>query len=185
MTSVATYQLNDTNRVVVEVDEYGDNECPVEWVVGGFVPLREPSRSALRVIDPLGTADEVKSFFRNFGEDHSAVVRHYARRGYKAEVVSLQGFTQGDWADVVVYVPNEHGEYIDGTIQSVRDWFEGSIYVLEHQTLETYIHATTLEKKFEWETKDSLCGVYIDAYDEQEVLEYAQDNFGIKVEEVA
>ena len=80
-------------------------------------------------------------------------------KGYAFKFVSLRGYSQGEWADVVVYTPIDNADYLEGDFKALRDWFRGDIYTVakEQRKIYTAEDGDTIEL---WETVDSIGAVF-------------------------
>lgn len=117
----------------------------------------------------------------------AAISKHLTRAGLSFKFVSLTGYSQGDWADVVLYA-----EGVDDWRPIVAEWqavWRGEVFTLSHETLKVYTAADG-EQLGEWELNDS-CGYipltnyygYTGASIDWQTL--AKDNFGITINEMA
>jgi hypothetical protein len=79
-------------------------------------------------------------------------------KGYVFEFVSLRGYSQGEWADILVYTTLDNSEYLDGEIETLKSWFRGDIYNVakEQRKIYTAEDGDTLEQ---WETIESVGGI--------------------------
>lgn len=106
--------------------------------------------------------------------------------GKDYKFVSLTGYSQGEWAEIVVYGKNVNLE-LDGVIEDIKAWFRGEVYTLTTETLKTYT-ATDGEQVAEWVVDDAigiclLTGRY-NLNGQPNWQEMASDNFGIEVKNV-
>jgi hypothetical protein len=78
-------------------------------------------------------------------------------KGYVFEFVSLRGYSQGEWADILVYTTLDNSEYLYGEIDTLNSWFRGDIYNIAKEQRKIYRadDGDTLEV---WETVDSVGG---------------------------
>lgn len=82
---------------------------------------------------------------------------YLSNRTYKR--LSLRGYSQGEWADVIVYAADAgpDGEWLNGknATADIESWFRGDLYRVTYETLEQYKNTkneTTIER---WEISDS------------------------------
>ena len=116
---------------------------------------REPIAA---IIDRLGRYEE---------ETKTAIGTHLTRAGLVYEFVSLRGYSQGDWAEVVIYGDKEFFENLRLEATTLDAWFKGEIYHFTLENLKTYT-AEDGETLGRWEIEDSLGQIVI------------SDSYGIK-----
>lgn len=116
---------------------------------------REPIAA---IIDRLGRYEE---------ETKTAIGKHLTRAGLVYEFVSLRGYSQGDWAEVVIYGDKEFFGNLRTEANTLDAWFKGEIYHFTLENLKTYT-AEDGETLGRWEIEDSLGQIVI------------SDSYGIK-----
>jgi hypothetical protein len=116
---------------------------------------REPIAA---IIDRLGRYEE---------ETKTAIGKHLTRAGLVFEFVSLRGYNQGDWAEVVIYGDKEFFGNLRTEANTLDAWFKGEIYHFTLENLKTYT-AEDGETLGRWEIEDSLGQIVI------------SDSYGIK-----
>lgn len=69
-----------------------------------------------------------------------AISRYLHSLGYSCKFVDLRGYSQGDWAEVVIYIENAMFEnYLDpavlleAAINGTKAWFRGDVYTITHE----------------------------------------------------
>lgn len=102
-----------------------------------------------------------------------------SQNGYAYEFLCLRGYSQGDWADVVIYTPMDNAEYLKHQRQALENWFRGDVYVIARENLETYVNTIDSDNTIErWEMADSIGGVMLE--DSDELLAYAKDTWDLE-----
>ena len=87
---------------------------------------REPIAA---IIDRLGRYEE---------ETKTAIGKHLTRAGLVYEFVSLRGYSQGDWAEVVMYGEKEFFGNLRTEANTLDAWFKGEIYHFTLENLKVY-----------------------------------------------
>jgi hypothetical protein len=171
-TDKPTYEktLNSEQRLVLRPDYW---HPAYEEILGDFIGVqtlsvarglsdiqandkhREPIAA---IIDRLGRYEE---------ETKTAIGKHLTRAGLVYEFVSLRGYSQGDWAEVVMYGDKEFFGNLRTEANTLDAWFKGEIYHFTLENLKTYT-AEDGETLGRWEIEDSLGQIVI------------SDSYGIK-----
>jgi hypothetical protein len=92
---------------------------------------------------------------RRTAETETAISKHLSRAGKTYQFVSLRGYSQGEWAEVVIYADKEVTENLNGAADELKSWFRGDIYNITLETLKTY-KAEDGESLARWEIEDAL-----------------------------
>jgi hypothetical protein len=108
--------------------------------------------------DPI--AEIVERHGRRTTETETAISKHLSRAGMNYQFVSLRGYSQGDWAEVVIYAEAETIGNLNGAADELRAWFRGDIFNITLETLKTYT-ATDGESLARWEIEDAVGGMVI------------------------
>jgi hypothetical protein len=108
--------------------------------------------------DPI--AEIVERHGRRTTETETAISKHLSRAGMNYQFVSLRGYSQGDWAEVVIYAEAETIGNLNGAADELRAWFRGDIFNITLETLKTYT-APDGESLARWEIEDALGGMVI------------------------
>jgi hypothetical protein len=108
--------------------------------------------------DPI--AEIVERHGRRTTETETAISKHLTRAGMNYQFVSLRGYSQGDWAEVVIYAEAETIGNLNGAANELRAWFRGDIFNITLETLKTYT-ATDGESLARWEIEDAVGGMVI------------------------
>jgi hypothetical protein len=164
-----------------------------EDVIGDLVNIQ--TLEIDRHLKPISTDDEHRDPIAEILEAHHgdrdaqkmAISKHLDRAGLSHAFVSLRGYSQGEWAEVVVYSDSELISYWGGVADDLNAWFRGDVYAIELQTLKIY-KAEDGTELARWET-DQWTGLVLisDSYGmkdgdiDWETL--ALDNFGIHISE--
>jgi len=171
-TDKPTYEktLNSEQRLVLRPDYW---HPAYEEILGDFIGVqtlsvarglndiqandkhREPIAA---IIDRLGRYEE---------ETKTAIGKHLTRAGLVYEFVSLRGYSQGDWAEVVIYGDKEFFGNLRTEANTLDAWFKGEIYHFTLENLKTYT-AEDGESLGRWEIEDTLSQIVI------------SDSYGIK-----
>ncbi len=115
-----------------------------------------------------------------------AISRYLHSLGYSCKFVDLRGYSQGDWAELVIYLENSMFEThldpaiaLESTANAIKAWFRGDIYVVQHERKKIW---TSGEDTMEtWETVDSIGGIMFE--DTWEFMSVAYDYFDITPEQ--
>jgi len=83
----------------------------------------------------------------------SGLGKYLALAGMKYQFVSLRGYSQGDWADVVIYTNEDYD--LNASAETLDTWFKGDIFTVCLEKLEVYTNlaGNTIER---WEIEDSI-----------------------------
>ncbi len=108
--------------------------------------------------DPI--AEIIERHGRRTTETETAISKHLSRAGMNYQFVSLRGYGQGDWAEVVIYAEADTIGNLNGAADELRAWFRGDIFNITLETLKTYT-APDGESLARWEIEDALGGMVI------------------------
>jgi hypothetical protein len=112
-------------------------------------------------------AEIVSWYGRHAKETETAIAKHLTRAGLSYEFVSLRGYSQSDWAEVVIYADKEFFGNLTAEKNVLDAWFKGEIYNLTLENLKTY-KAEDGESLGRWRIEDTLSQIVI------------SDSYGIK-----
>ena len=166
MEHVETFNLTETNRIVVEYDESSGFDCPLDWEPDNLyvTVIKEPYRHSSNIgrdtVPHNVPIDKIRDYAADDDELVEALTRHFARRGYNMEYRRWRGYSQGDWLDYVIATPSTDDNRALCMARSLETWLSGDIYVLALETLETW-HNSRGDSRETWETTDVIGGVYI------------------------
>lgn len=167
-------QLTDTLRVKAYYDE--DSYSP-DFIVGdelGIFTLRPNHRYRFDQGDyttQLGYLTDRVSH----DQAESAIGKYLALAGMKYQFVSLQGYSQGEWAEVVIYTDQDYD--LTASAEALDTWFKGDIFTVCLEKLHTYTEDSTGQTIQRWEVEDSIGAItFSDDYTLQTV---ANDYFSL------
>jgi hypothetical protein len=164
-----------------------------EDVIGDLVSVQ--TLKIDRHLNPISTDDEHRGPIAEILEAHHgnkdaqqmAISKHLDRAGLSHAFVSLRGYSQGEWAEVVVYSDSELISYWGSVAEDLNAWFRGDVFSFELQTLKVY-KAEDGTQLARWDSDQHTGLVLIsDSYGmkdgdiDWETL--ALDNFGIHISE--
>jgi len=164
-----------------------------EDVIGDLVSVQ--TLKIDRHLNPISTDDEHRGPIAEILEAHHgnkdaqqmAISKHLDRAGLSHAFVSLRGYSQGEWAEVVVYSDSELISYWGSVAEDLNAWFRGDVFSFELQTLKVYKAEDSTELA-RWDSDQHTGLVLIsDSYGmkdgdiDWETL--ALDNFGIHISE--
>jgi len=139
-----------------------------------------------------GETEAINEIYERLGSNtealHEAVTKHFERLGKSCVFVDLNGYSQGEWAEVVLYANKGDINEWAGVIEEVKSYWRGDVFTVALERLKLYT-AEDGEKIGEWETLDATGGVILSDYwgmtktwqPDYELL--AKDLFGVKKEE--
>lgn len=91
---------------------------------------------------------------------HEAITKHFRRQNYLSRIITLRGYSQGEWADVVIWTTLEQDQQaaLDSFYDELTAWFRDGFYnvALEKRVVYTAPDGRTLEQ---WEVEDAIGGV--------------------------
>lgn len=100
-----------------------------------------------------------------------AIELYLTMRGMNHQFLTLQGYSQGEWHEVVVY-----GDFdLKDMIKAMRDWYRGDVYVITLETLHVYTEEATGQTIERWEIEESIGAVILD--DQYTIEECIANNF--------
>jgi len=149
--------INDTTRVKAYYDE---DSHSLDFIVGedlGVYFIR-PTRSYDRhnqgdYTEQLTELNYKVRYHNNTDMVESAIGKYLALAGMNYKFVSLRGYSQSDWADVVIYTDEDYD--LKSSAEALDTWFKGDIFTVCLEKLETYTSSSgnTIER---WELEDSI-----------------------------
>jgi hypothetical protein len=162
-------QIDENTRLTSDYDFHTYSLGDILWHDTGVQTL-----GIARGYNLISTNDELKDGIerivsslnyhthRNYQDARQRVIGAWlSAKGYVYKFVSLRGYSQGEWADVVVYMPMENSmEYLEGgEIETLEAWFRGDIYNVAKEQRKIYRaeDGDTIER---WETIESVGGVF-------------------------
>jgi hypothetical protein len=185
-----TYETTlDNNQRLALWPEYG----PIDFdeILGDFIGVQ--TLDIDRGLSELTTNDKHRDKIAeivNWSGKHSketetAISKHLTRAGQSYEFVSLRGYSQSDWADVVIYGDQEFFGNLRLEANVLDAWFKGEIYNLTLESLKTY-KAEDGESLGRWEIEDAIGQICIsDSYGKKDFdIDWdtlALDSFGLDI----
>jgi hypothetical protein len=154
--------INDTTRVRAYYDE---DSYSLDYVVGDDLGVYTLDISrGYKDISQGDYTEELGRLQDRLTRDQweSGIGKYLATAGYTYKFVSLRGYSQGDWADVVIYTNDTYDLTASG--EALDTWFKGDIFTVCLEKLETYTSSSgnTIER---WEIEDSIgCITFSDDY---------------------
>lgn len=155
-----TYEttLNNGQRLALW-PEYGP--IGYEDIVGDLIGVQ--TLDIDRGLAPIQTKDEhrdqiaeiIERLGRRGEETETAISKHLTRAGLSYEFVSLRGYSQSDWAEVVIYGDKEFFGSLKTEAIVLDAWFKGEVYNLTLENLKTYT-AEDGESLGRWEIEDAI-----------------------------
>jgi hypothetical protein len=117
-------------------------------------------------LDTFGINDRLQSIRNWHGHDwntdtlEKAIEKSIKRAGYEFMFLQLKGYSQGDWAYVVLYWRADYITDISGLVNELEAWFKGDVYTICLEELDTYTSDSgrVIER---WEVVESIGGVLI------------------------
>ena len=155
-----TYEKTlDNNQRLALWPEYG----PISYdeILGDLIGVQ--TLDIDRGLAPIETKDEhrdqiaqiVERHGRRGEETETAISKHLTRAGLSYQFVSLRGYSQSDWAEVVIYGDQEFFGNLRLEANVLDAWFKGEIYNLTLENLKTY-KAEDGESLGRWEIEDAI-----------------------------
>lgn len=152
-----------TKRYAVYIDE-GQHDCPDEYSAASVQTIRI-ARGLADISSSDGLSAEIAELLAGWeGNDQEldkAFENYFADKGLVSIVRDLRGYSQGEWAEVVIY--GETKEDVESLYTDLDLWFKGEIYIVAEEEKLVYTASTgaTIER---WECVDSIGGVYLADY---------------------
>lgn len=171
-----TLEISETERVAVyQSEDYHPWEDYLGDTLGVFVLERD------RYLSDFSRGEHTDSLHSLLNRiDHSqyesAVGKYLSLAGLHYTRLSLRGYSQGDWAEVIIYGDDTWATSKE-TAESVKSWFRGDIYDLAHEKLLTFTSEDSDRVIKSWEVLDSIHGVMLESY--EDTKDFAKSDFGI------
>lgn len=155
--------INDTTRVRAYYDE---DSYSLDYVVGDDLGVYTLDIS--RGYKDIAQGEYTKEL--GYLQDkltrdqwESGVGKYLALAGMTYKFVSLRGYSQGDWADVVIYTNDTYD--LTASAEALDTWFKGDVYTVCLEKLHTYTESSTGQTIERWEIEDSIgCITFSDDY---------------------
>lgn len=157
---IEVIEIDATNRYALYHDDYGlDYLKEWDWDGLGIATLsisRDLRPLELELGEHNDRIREIMEHAQTRDDRYPAISKHFERAGYHFEFVNLQGYSQGEWAEVVVFADPEYWPHgTGGFMEEFRAWFRGDIYVVAWEELIVYT-ARNGSRIQRWETKEAL-----------------------------
>lgn len=115
----------------------------------------------------------------NYDQYESAFNKYLNLAGKHYKTIQLQGASQSDWAEVIVYA-DEDFILTPEFRSALKSWWSGDIYYLVHERRELFTNSDGTKTIENWETVDSIGGILVDDYDG--LIPIARDHFDLPEE---
>lgn len=157
--------FGEDNRVSVYYDE--SHYTADELLGDGFGMFALQLDRGLRRQDFGEFTDELNLLCNriDYSQYESAIGKYLNLAGQHYRVIQLHGASQSDWANVIVYSPDDFVETPEFRT-ALRDWWRGDVYYLVHERRELFTNADGTKTIEQWETVDSISGIMVADYDE-------------------
>ena len=169
-----TLEISPTERVAVYLDE---DYFPVEDFVGDelgiFTLHKDRHLSNIEQGDHHAALHELMDRV-NRDQEESAIGKYLSLHNLVYKFVSLRGYSQSDWADVVIYGTEP---WMLLNEDSLKAWFRGDVFTLCHEKRVTFTSEDSDRVIEEWEVIDSIGAVMLDT--PEDVIDFARTDFGI------
>lgn len=167
-----TYNISPTERIAVYQDEYCHDLA--DFVGDDLGVFTIAKHSHLRDIEQgdltAALHDLTDRIARNQYE--SAIGKYLTLNNCHYKFLDLQGYSQSEWATVVIYSTDPNDLLSDVT---VKVWFRGDIYTLAHERLCSFTSTETDRIIESWETIDAIGGVMLDT--PEDTISFAKHDF--------
>lgn len=156
-----TLEINDNLRYRIEYDTTPfDYLTDWEWDSWGMFTLRCSDRLRRLDLDTFGIHNRIaQALDWTYWDDYEQIIsKIISRAGYNYEFLTLRGYGQSDWHDVVVYWDPEVITDTTRLWDELRGWYRGDVYnvYLEQRTEYKSSDGRSL---YEWDILDCLGGV--------------------------
>lgn len=160
-----TYEKTlDNNQRLALWPEYG--QYNFDDILGDLIGVQtlDIDRGLAEIQTKDEHRDQIAQIIERHGrrgeETETAISKHLTRAGLSYEFVSLSGYSQSDWAEVVIYGEQDFFDNLKTEATILDAWFKGEIYTLSVENLTIY-SATNGESLGRWEIEDALGGICI------------------------
>ena len=163
MTNTPTnvYEVSDNKRIAI----YPDYSFESPWENWDYVGIHT-IRVADRMVAPEAKTEHTDNLtdIVEQGEGSHGVAEYFKARGLDYHVAYLQGYSQSEWADVIIYDLGNK-ENLDGYVTEAKQYWRGDVYRIVPEVLVTYTqlsNGNTISRWEEDEDEDSVGEVYLD-----------------------
>jgi hypothetical protein len=190
-TAIKEIELTDTLtlRLYPDMDQYTPEDVlgeASEFTEQGFFFLPERGfygykswsmterYSAGEFTNELSSLAQTVFEYCDWEATEAALIKHLERRGYQAKSFALRGYSQGEYAEVIVYAKNNPANYA----RALGDWFRGDIYTLALEEESNYIRLSDGDMITKSETIESIGCLLLDTDSDSELITIAKSYFG-------
>ena len=183
-------QLSSTERVAVYPDT---STYLLEDVIGeeyGVIVLDGPRGLTAVYGDGFQLEDIIRGLADNFYRGSSpgwwdkrnrAIHLYLNLMGFDSVIHTLQGHSQGDWAEVVILRKRSYGNETEivEVVKYINAWFAGDVYSIVRESFDTYVNAADPDDTItRWNEIDAFhCQMML--YVREELPNLASIEFGI------
>ena len=158
---VNVYEVSDTKRIAI----YADYAYETPWENWDYVGIHT-IRVADRMVAPATDTEHTNNLEEivESGDGEYGIADYFKQKGMDYRVVALQGYSQSEWANVVIYDLGNK-ENLDGYVTEAKQYWRGDVYRLVPELLTTYTNLANgniIERWEEDEDLDSVGNVYLD-----------------------
>lgn len=183
MKPLMTIDVNDDYRYAAYPDhDPFDYLRGYEWDNWGLYTIAINRQYRPLALDTFGINDKLDRITayqqHSWNDDQleTALSKSIERAGYKHIYLQLNGYSQGEWAYVVLYWNDEWLTAPSGLINELEAWFRGDVYTIALERRETYVSQYGNTKE-EWDVIESIGQVLI--HDDNEfTLETCENYLG-------
>lgn len=156
-----TLEINENLRYRIEYDTTPFNYLTDwDWDAWGIFTLSCADRLSRLDLDTFGVNSRMAEAFDWVSRDDRETVtaKIASRSGLESKVITLRGYSQSEWHDVVIYWNPELISDISGLLDELRGWYRGDVY-------NVYLEQRTEYKSndgrfiYEWDILDCIGGV--------------------------
>jgi hypothetical protein len=174
-----TIQLNDTTRLAISQDIHVIS--PLDYLDDVGVFTVSHARGLMPLSNSLDDMNvRLANIQYNSSDMHQAIDKLFTRAGMNYKIVHLQGYSQGEWHELIVYGTHDI-DVLSSVGRELDQWYKGDVYVISLEELHTYANVNnTDDTHSHWEVTEAIGGVYLDNYlDDEEVIREASMHFTI------
>lgn len=128
----------------------------------------------LRIADRLrpmasndGETEAINEIYDRLGSNtealQAAITKHFERQDKTCVFLDLNGYSQGEWCEVVLYANKTDIYDWPSVIAEVRSYWRGDVFTAALEKLKVYT-ASDFTQIGEWEAEDQIVGVILSDY---------------------
>lgn len=181
---VYTYQPDAETRFTARIEDYpiGYHELIGEGIEIFVLDSHRNDYNHLSAktehVEAMRRFQEAFNYYNhdNYRQRREEAISRYLRlNGLRGIFKTLQGYSQSQWASVVVYsTMPECNEYLEDTYKTIDAWFKGDVYEIRKEVAKVFT-AEDGERLTRWDFADSVGGFLLDS--EEDLIEIAKDYF--------